>query len=91
MFFCVDQMVIVNVKIVHGTMIDDDVLRGAHFRVYALQVIILTLPFSLLYFIILQYPPFMSMIKDPNSRNRTLYQGLSVSFVNYIVQDYNLR
>lgn len=78
-------------EIVHGTLLDDDVLRGAHFMVYALQVIILTLLFPLLYFIILQYPPFMSMIKDPNSRNKTSYQGLSVSFVNYIVQDSNLR
>lgn len=33
----------------------------------------------------------MSMIRDQNSKNRTLYQGSSASFINYIVEALNLR
>ena len=33
----------------------------------------------------------MSITKDPNDSNKTLYQGLSVEFINFIAQSYHLK
>ncbi len=68
-------------------------LQGSQFRISAMNVSLkqfdLLFSFHLNNNCFSQYPPLMSIAKDPDS-GVTTYMGITVDFYNYLAQHYNL-